>query len=140
MFLPVVAKVSGCVLLCLALLTRAGGAQAATYDCAFRDGTGTYTWIQMQYIIEHDEAAGTAQVIDPIITAIYGKPIAAEVSENTAGKVVFVWEVQSADDAGQTVRMRYRATWFKGPQRMRLAALPRGYDNMFEGQGRCTVK
>lgn len=114
-------------------------AGAAVYDCAFSDGTADRTWIQSQYLIEYDAAAGTARVIDPLINALHGGPIKAEVVEDTKGKIVFRWQVQTGDDGGQVVKMGYRATWFKGPQTMRIAAIPRGYDNMFEAQGRCKI-
>ena len=134
MFLFRVAAAVGC------LAAFSGTAGATVYDCSFMDGTTNRTWIQERYIIEHDEAAGTARVVDPLIHALYGKPIEAKIVEDTSGKVVFRWDVQTGDDGGQVVKMGYRATWFKGPKRMRMAAIPRGYDNMFEEQGRCKVE
>lgn len=121
------------------VVASAGMAGASVYDCAFTDGTTNRTWIQDRYLIEHEAGSGTARVIDPLINAIYAAPIEAKVVEETEGKVVFRWEVQTGDDGGQVVKMGYRASWFKGPKTMRIAAIPRGYDNMFEAQGRCTI-
>jgi len=121
------------------VMAVSGTAQAALYDCSFVDGTANRTWIQDRYLIDHVDGAPTARVIDPLINALHGAPIEAKVVEETEGKVVFRWDVQTGDDGGQVVKMGYRATWFKGPKRMRMAAIPRGYDNMFEAQGRCTI-
>ena len=117
----------------------AAAASAQTFDCSFKDGTANRTWIQDRYVIQYDQASGTAQAIDPLINALHGGPIAADVLEDTKGKIVFSWQVKTGDSDGKSVTMRYRATWFKGPQRMRMAALPRGYDTMFEAQGTCKV-
>ena len=117
-----------------------GAAEAARYDCSFRTGVTERTWITERYVIEHDEAAGTATVIDGLIQYYHDKPIEARVVEVTKGKVVFGWTLRTMNAVGQQAVMLYRAAWFKGPGYMRITATPQGYSNMFESLGACTIQ
>lgn len=133
------AAAKGAFIVCLSF-ALIGSAAAKTYDCVFSTGVSSTSWITGNYIIQHDEKAGRATVIDALIHAFEGKPIEVEDIKATDSKLVFLWEVRTKDASGQQARMRYRAAWFKGQQYMRISAQPLGYSNMFEAQGSCTVK
>lgn len=124
--------------LLLATLMPAG---AMTLDCSIPQGKSTGGFVTAHYIIKHDEASNSAEVYDGLLEHFNGGPMAAKVGESTDKKLAATWEVKIRNGSGQVTIMRFRAAYFKENGKITIRANPAGYDNSFEGRGRCkTVK
>jgi hypothetical protein len=119
------------------LAVLATPSMALTLRCAISPGPGG-TPITDQYAFEFDEGSGKAQVVDGVIMYYFDAPIRAKVTDDTAAKLVFSWEIMMTNYAGQQTKMIYRATFFKKTGKMTIRATPGGgYTNSFEGRGTC---
>jgi hypothetical protein len=98
-------------------------------------GNGGY--ITERYVFQQDEATGQALASDALILHFNESPIAAKVSEDTKKKLVLTWSVQLTNNTGQGTKMLFRASYFKADGSVTVRAVPSGYDNQFEGRGRC---
>ncbi len=118
----------------------AAPASAATlYDCAMTEA-GNAGWISPELQVLHDEQGQSAIVMDRLINYYNNeKPMDARISASNANRVTFVWELDTRDSKGQNARIQYRATWIKARKRMNIIAVPHGYDNGFQGHGRCEL-
>ena len=113
-------------------------AQATVLNCTMAMTAGGGGWITNLYVFEYDEKAGKARVIDGVIDRFVGEPIPAKMSESTAKKLVFSWNVQMTNGSGQQTKMQYRAAIIKGDKSITVRATPGGgYDNSFEDRGKC---
>lgn len=110
---------------------------ALTLDCALKPLAGNGDFVSKQYVLHFDEASGRALASDPLILAVNGTPVAANVSENSNTKLVLTWTLLLTNGVGQTTKMRYRAAYFKADDLIILSAKPGGYSNQFEARGRC---
>ncbi|MEM9427515.1 MAG: hypothetical protein AAGA06_12530 [Pseudomonadota bacterium] len=79
----------------------------------------------------------TARVVDGIILNEKGRPIPANLRENSAKKLTLTWDVMLTNNRGQQTKMAYRAAMLKDSNRVVLTAKPHGYANNFTARGRC---
>ena len=90
------------------------------------------------HVFEYDSDTENARVIDGWINQIYGEPIASNMSESNAKKLVFSWTVQMTNGSGQQTKMQYRAAIIKATKAITVRATPGGgYDNSFKARGTC---
>lgn len=91
-----------------------------------------------EMVFSLDEASGEVMVVDPIIMYYNSeRAIPAELSENTASKVTFKWDMPMTNSSGQTTRMKFRAVVQKPSMRLLISARPAGFSNVFSGRGAC---
>ncbi len=123
-----------------ALLAIPTISQALTLDCKVTPTNATGGYVTERYIFEVEEGASEAIVSDGLIFYFNNdQPLTAKVSESTAKKLVFSWTVQMTNSSGQMTKMQFRAAYFKAEGSLTVRAVPgAGYDNQFEGRGRCT--
>jgi len=97
-------------------------------------------WIWPPYIIGVDETHDLVAVIDGVINKFNDKkPVAAEVVENSAAKLVFRWKIDVIDPKGVHVRLNFEATYFKNLNQFTVNGYMSGYANKFFTQGKCRV-
>lgn len=111
--------------------------QALTLDCQVKASTGSA--VTERYIFQVEDGADAAIVSDGLILYYNDdQPLTAKVSENTAKKLVFTWNLQMTNRTGQMTKMQFRASYFKADKSIIVRAVPGGgYSNSFEGRGRC---
>ena len=119
------------------LLASSTASFALTLDCVLKPLASNGDFVSKQYVLQFDESSGQALASDPLILAVIGTPVAAEVSENSESKLVLTWTLLLTNGIGQTTKMRYRAAYFKADDQIILRAMPGGYSNQFEARGRC---
>jgi ABC-type glycerol-3-phosphate transport system substrate-binding protein len=116
-------------------------AGAKTLDCAIQANRDSQGWIGKRTIVEWDEAAGTAEVMDDIIYAFNEKkPMQATVRVVSPAQTVFSWSLMTTDSTGQNARQIYRATFFPANQKMVVSSKPGGYIQDYVARGTCVVK
>ena len=110
--------------------------QALTLDCQVKASTGSA--VTERYIFQVEDGADAAIVSDGLILYYNDdQPLTAKVSENTAKKLVFTWNLQMTNRTGQMTKMQFRASYFKADKSIIVRAVPGGgYSNSFEGRGR----
>lgn len=88
------------------------------------------------------DKAGKVTVRDGVIDHGIGKPVAAEVLTDNAKRTTYGWTLEGLKDArGQHLpKARYRLTVMKADGAALMSMLPRGYDNSWQGSGRCAQK
>jgi hypothetical protein len=113
--------------------------QALTLECNMTRSNAGGGYITDLYILQYDEGSGQAIVSDGLILYYNNEqPMQAKVSEDTANKLVFSWNVQMTNKTGQMTKMQFRASYFKGNKTITVRAVPGGgYVNDFEGRGKC---
>lgn len=118
----------------------ANSASATTYKCDVRLN-GHYGGISpvLVFSINDDETA--AMVYDAFIKETYDKPIEATIVVANTKRYTLKWSVAiKTDSDGQPMpRIDYRATYLKRNHRISVTGFPAGYDNRFEGTGKCAV-
>lgn len=119
------------------LLASSTASFALTLDCALKQLASNGDFVSTQYVLQFDESSGQALASDPLILAVNGTPVVAEVSENSKSKLVLTWALLLTNSTGQTTKMQYRAAYFKADDQIILRAVPGGYSNQFEARGRC---
>lgn len=114
--------------------------QALTLECSVTRSSAGGGYITDVYILQHDADTGRAIVSDGLILHFNDEqPVTAQVSEDTAKKLVLTWKVRMTNRTGQTANMQFRASFFKADKTLVVRAAPGGdYTNSFEGRGRCT--
>jgi len=118
---------------CLALPTFAN-AKTTTFQCLVKGQHGG--WIAEQVFFEFDDELSSARVSDGIILHFEGKPLAAEVTEDSAKKLVINWRVVTKSRS-QTTKMSYRLSYLRSTGRVVVSAKPHGFTNNFTARGRC---
>jgi hypothetical protein len=123
-----------------AFIGLCGAAQAETvfYSCKTTQSNGD--WIPKELYIAVSETG--AVVNDPVINAIYGKPIPANIETDNAKRITFRWKLSGTKDAsGQyAANFQFSATILKANNKLSVTAVPVGYSNNFNGFGTCTIE
>lgn len=132
-----VARVSGGPVALALALALAGPAQALTLECSIPQSSAGGGYITKTYVFQYEEGDVQAIVSDGLIQYTFDAPIEARVTDATARKLVFSWDVQMTNSTGQQTKMMFRATYFRESARMTVRATPGGYANSFEGRGSC---
>jgi hypothetical protein len=89
----------------------------------------------MQFVVAPDGASAT--VLDPLIRAVYGGPIAGRVTENTDAKLVVTWSIPMQGFALAQATMSFRAALLKAPNKLIVTAVPLGSTGRFFARGGC---
>jgi hypothetical protein len=125
--------------ICL-LIGMCSAVQAETlfYSCTTRQSNGD--WIPKELYIAIED--GEAVVNDPVINAIFGKPIPAQIETDNAKRITLRWKLSGTkDSSGQyAANFQYSATILKANNKLSMTAVPVGYSNNFNGFGTCTVE
>jgi hypothetical protein len=125
-------------------LLAAAPAGAETWDCVARQtvyASDVFSRFsnpiqeRMQFVVAPD--GGSATVLDPLIRAAYGGPIAAKVTENTDVKLVVTWSMPVQGYALAQATMSFRAAFQKAPNRLIVTATPLGVTERFFARGGC---
>lgn len=130
---------SRCLSALAALFLSSVPALSLTLECNITKSIAGGGYITDIYYFDYDEANGKALVSDALIYYYNDKqPLVAKVSEDTARKLVFTWNVQMTNSTGQTTKMQFRASYFKAEKTVTVRAVPGGgYSNNFESRGKC---
>ncbi len=110
---------------------------AQAYQCSVATSRASGGWVTSEYVFAPGQ--GGATVYDGLIKREFGKPVAAEVKEDTDKRMTLLWEMPLYNRAGQATIMRFRAVIFKQNNKVTVQARPAGYKNMFEGRGDCQM-
>lgn len=121
----------------LMLIPTVLSAAQTTYVCKVK--AGDHGWIADELVIGLDDADGRVIVADPIILYAEDGPIAGRLTENTAKKRAFRWELALTSRTGQTTKMKYRAALQFPSMRLLISARPAGYANNFTARGACAI-
>lgn len=116
-----------------AVLSGPALAKPVTMYCVFdkRD-----SWIADKIFFEYDSARDAARVVDGIILHFEKEAKIAEITEDTAKKLVIRWRVNTKV-GGQTTKMSYRLAYFKSNRTASVQAHPHGFANNYTARGRC---
>ncbi len=130
---------SRCLPALAALFLSSVPALSLTLECKITKSSAGGGYITDIYYFDYDEANGKALVSDALIYHFNDEqPLVAKVSEDTARKLVFSWNVQMTNSTGQMTKMQFRASYFKAEKTVTVRAVPGGgYSNNFEGRGKC---
>lgn len=121
----------------LAAAPMAAMGEQITYVCKLKGKASG--WIAEEMVIGVDNDTGQAVIADPIIMFAEEAPKRVEISENTAKKQSFKWDLALRSSTGQTTKMKYRAALQFPAMRLTVYAAPSGYSNNFRMQGNCTI-
>lgn len=118
----------------------ANSAYATTYKCDVRLN-GHYGGISPVLVFSINDDETEAMVYDAFIKQTYDKPIEAEIVVANTKRYTLKWSVAvKTDSEGQPMpRIDYRATYLKRNHRISVTGFPAGFDNRFEGTGKCAV-
>jgi hypothetical protein len=110
-----------------------------TLECRIPKSNAGGGVITELYFFQYDEQTGKAVAADGVIYYYNDEqPMAVKVSDDTAKKLVFSWNIQITAGNGQLTKMQFRASYFKGDKSLIIRAVPGGgYSNDFEGRGKC---
>lgn len=124
-----------------ALVFTAMPAFSLTLECKLPKSSAGGGYVTEIYVFDYDESGDKALVSDGLIYYYNNEqPLAAKVSEDTARKLVFTWNVQMTNSTGQMTKMLFRASYFKAEKTVIVRAVPGGgFTNNFEGRGKCKV-
>lgn len=116
----------------------AGPTLALTLECTIPESTAGGGYITGLYVFQHDQGDRTAIASDAVILYYFEAPVEVRITDDSASKLVFSWNVPMTDRGGQQTKMLYRATYFRQNGQMTVRAVPGGgYSNSFEGRGTC---
>ena len=127
-----------------AALVAAAPAGAETWDCVARrtvyasDVFSPFSnpiQERMQFVVAPDGASAT--VLDPLIRATHGGPIAGKVTENTDAKLVVTWSIPMQGFGLAQATMSFRAALLKTPNKLIVTAVPLGVTERFFARGGC---
>ena len=93
-------------------------------------------WIDEQIFFEHDAERDAARVVDGVIMYFEKKAKVAEITEDTAKKLVITWRLDTRI-GNKSAKMSYRLAYFKKNGKVTVHAHPHGYVNNFTARGRC---
>ena len=119
--------------ICILVLATSVSAKASTLQCLMTSNEG---WISEQIFVEHDGQSDVARVADGIILHFEKKPKQAQVSEDSAKKLVVNWNIM-VEARGRTTKMAYRLAFLKENNAVIVKAKPHGYGNNFIARGTC---
>lgn len=112
---------------------------AEVLECNLKTNASSGGWVTEVYYFEYEPDGKKARVYDGVIEHFEGAPIAADITENTAKKMVFNWNL-ATNNQGQTIRMRFRAAYFKTNKSVNIRVFPdSAYVGEFSGEGKCKV-
>lgn len=122
-----------------ALFLSSVPALSLTLECNITKSSAGGGYITDVYYFDYDEDKGKAYVSDALIYYFNDEqPMVAKVSEDTARKLVFSWNVQMTNGTGQMAKMLFRASYFKSEKTVTVRAVPGGgYSDNFESRGKC---
>ena len=122
-----------------ALFLSAIPAFSLTLECKIPKSNAGGGFITELYIFQYDESSGKAIAADGLIYYYNDEqPMAVKVTDDSAKKLVFSWNVQITAGNGQLTKMQFRASYFKGDKSIVIRAVPGGgFSNDFEGRGKC---
>lgn len=113
-----------------------GAALAQVYSCKPDDPRSAGNWIAPEIVISHEEGDSKAIVNDAIIDSFVGQPVEAKIDTDNARRTTYSWRVKTKAGT-QTATMIYRVTVQKADLTASFIAVPQGYSNTFQVQGRC---
>lgn len=117
------------------VLTLPVAAQDSVLACRITKSNGV---IQDEMLFGIDTAQGVVMVVDPLIMYFNDSgAITARITERTAKKTVFRWELLMTDVSGNPAIMRFRAALQRPSMRLLVSAQPSAYDSIFTARGRC---
>lgn len=113
------------------------GTSPVVMICAFQDADGT-GWVP-EVVIVTRQSTGRIEVFDPILQALVGRPIKAEVVGDSPRERRYGWALAGVRNAvGQwTERLDFELAVIKADSRAILSIRAQGYDNMITGNGIC---
>jgi hypothetical protein len=114
-------------------------ASALTLECKVKKSSAGGGYLTEVYYFDYDGQGDKALVSDALIYYYNDEqPLTAKVSEDTARKLVFSWNVQMTNQTGQMTKMQFRGSYFKAEKTFTVRAVPGGgYTNNFESRGTC---
>lgn len=117
--------------------SQPAGPSPVVMICAFQDADGT-GWVP-EVVIVTRQSTGRIEVFDPILQALVGRPIKAEVTGDSARERRYGWALAGVRNAvGQwTERLDFELAVVKSDSRAVLSIKAQGYDNMITGNGVC---
>lgn len=114
-------------------------AVAEVLECNLKTNASSGGWVTEIYYFEYEPNGTKARVYDGVIEHFEGAPVGADITENTAKKMVFNWSL-ATNNQGQTIRMRFRAAYFKTNKSVNIRAFPdSAYVGEFTGEGKCKI-
>jgi hypothetical protein len=116
-------------------------AKPVTYSCTL-DVPASQSWVPAQVVIRYDKAAKSVVVNDPLIQHFVGEPVEGRVKTDNATRITFAWDLDMVknQDGQIAPKFLYRATITKADNSVRISAIPAGYSNTFEAQGKCDLQ
>ncbi len=113
---------------------------AKTYSCSIKPDNSRH-FIPRTLLMNIDDRSGDILVYDDLVKKVTGKPVHGKLSAETGKRITVKWTLhQVYDDYGESsARFFFRATYYKDNGKLIMSSQPGGWDNMFGGQGRCTV-
>ena len=123
---------------CLAISVSvlwAGIAQAATYDCTMKAGSGDRDFIPKTIRVTYD--GGKATVFDEFIQAKYGKPIAATFRQRDASSLQFNWEAEVTYKRNRTSQADFQMILRPGQGKSTLTVHVPGNIEPSQAKGKC---
>lgn len=123
-----------CMAAAMIVMPSLVAAKPVTMQCLVDGSNGG--WIADQIFFEYDSDRDAARVVDGIIMHFAKQPASAEISEDTAKKLVIKWRVHTKVGR-QTTRMSYRLALFKTNNRVTVQAHPHGFVNNYTARGKC---
>lgn len=113
-------------------------AETVLYSCTTTQSNGN--WIPKELYIAVSDTG--VVVNDPLIHALYGKPIPARIETENTKRITFRWDLKGTKDAsGQYApTFQYAATILKANNKLSMHAVPLNYANNFNGFGKCTIE
>lgn len=124
----------------LPLILAAGlpavAAAQTVYSCAPSDMQAAGNWIAPEIVVAWEAGADSATVNDAVIATFVGTPVKAKIDADNDRRVTFSWRVKT-EAGGQKTTMIYRLTMQKADLSASFIAVPQGYSNTFQTQGRC---
>jgi hypothetical protein len=130
-------KVTKIAVLLLSSLV-ASVAQAETLECTMRPNSAAGGIVTEKYFFDYDASTGKAIGVDGWIQHYHDAPIPVRVSEDTAKKLVFSWNLTMSNNQRQPTKMQFRAAIFKNDNSITIRAVPGGgFSNDFTAKGTC---
>lgn len=138
----------GKTLCCTALLLAVslGQAQAKEYHCKIeRNGQKTAA-LPPAVVVWHNEQTGEVKVLDGLIKAMSGGPIAGSVSVDNDRRITFRYDVKKVSGTNQhggsafANTLSYQLTIQKANLSAVMSMKPLGYANTFRGKGLCALQ
>jgi hypothetical protein len=112
-------------------------AQAATLECTLKPAAAAGNVVTDKYFFDYDAATGKAVGVDGLIQYYHDAPIPVKVSEDSAKKLVFSWNITMSNAQREPTKMQFRAVIFKKDNSVTIRAVPGGFSNDFTAKGTC---